>query len=326
MLKNKLNKSKIFVVILVYSVLMLSAFPASAESKPVNYNNYEKTIEYFDVVSYNTKTESTSYKTYDTSLTTYAVRDGKSEVSSPAYMGSAKAEENSCLTRSNVARNIIGSDSRQRIVSPESYHPYRAICRIVTYWDKNNDGTIDNSVGVATGFLEGPSAVVSNGHVIYDHNLEMWCKYAEVTFAQDGSESAPYGTQRSTTIHTSVAWIENGDANQDWAIIEINDDIGYSTGWFGKLWTKGTLTNREVTVTGYPGDHPHTMWTSSGIITNTYSARVEHNCDTTPGQSGSPIYNSSNQILAIHSSGGSQYNGGVRITEWLFNLLEEYRP
>lgn len=310
--------------VLVVSIVCLSGLSASAltikDLTPNDVISFKPLLQTFDVVSKDTETGIESIQQYDTSLTTNALKLGISEISTPAYAGSDPSMPEM------TTQSIIGKDDRVRISNPSSQHPYRAICRIVTYWDKNKDGKIDSTVGVATGFLEGPSAVVSNGHVIYDANLKMWCKYAEVTFAQDGSGSAPYGTIRSTTIHTSSAWINSGDFNQDWSVIEIASPIGNRTGWFGKMWTSGTLNNTSVNLTGYPGDKPQTMWRSPGKIVNTHSAWVDFDCDMVSGSSGSPIYNSSNQIVAINSAEGGALNGGVRITEWLYNFIDQFRP
>ncbi len=302
--------------------LLVSSINSSAIIPPEDAIDQYQT-EYFDVVSKNTLTEEITIKQYDTQLTTQAKNAGVTELSTPGYLGNNHTTTQIASAEA-TPNQIVGSDGRKRVPEPWKSSPYKAICRIVTYWDINEDGKIDSEVGVGTGFLEGPSAVVTNGHVIYDPDHDMWCKYAEVTFAQDGEDSAYFGTQRSTTIHTSAAWIENASVNQDWALIEINSAIGNRTGWFGKLWTSGTLTGRSVTVTGYPGDKPQTMWKSTGSIKETQTRIVKHNCDTVGGQSGSPIYNSDNQVLAIHSGWVGSYNRGVRITEWLYNFLEDY--
>lgn len=314
----------VILTIVIFSVIVTPT-TATAISQP---DISDEEVEFFEVASYNTETGEVSYKTYDTSLTANAIKAGTVEFSSPSFAGTDFNEvfEETELDDCAGTYSIIGADNRIRVSSPSSSFPERAICRIVTYWDRNNDGVIDNTVGIATGFLEGPSAVVSNGHVVYDHDLGKWCEYAEVTFAQNGANSAPYGTQTSTTIHTSVAWIENGDLGQDWSIIEVDDDIGNRTGWFGKMWTSGTLNGTSVKLTGYPGDKPQTMWTSSGKINTTYNDRVQYDCDMVGGQSGSPVYNSDAQVLAINSVETSSYNQGVRITEWLYNFLEEFRP
>lgn len=295
-------------------IVSLTTFNVSAATVKDDYK-----VEKFEVVSLDTNTGEESTEIFDTSVTAKAMSAGKTIVSSPAYEGT--------VSIGVMPNSIIGTDGRYKISNPNVW-PYRATCRIVSYFDENRDGIVDTAYS-GTGFLEGPSAVVTAGHVIYNSSLKMWCKYAEVTFAQNGS-SKPYGTIRSTTIHTSVAWMESGDTNQDWSVIEIASPIGNTVGWYGKLWTSASLNGTSVSVSGYSGDktgtQANTLWRSVGSITASLSARLAHNCDTTGGVSGAAILNSSNQALAIHTSGNSTSNYGTRITEWLYNYLENFRP
>lgn len=342
-------KNALLILTLIATVLATSNLNTYAIVPPEDaMQTYQ--VETFTVVSKNTITGEVSSRECDTSITTTALNKGLATVSTPSYNGNLPYTDNIEITNSDtIPQHIIGDDNRQRISNPKNSFPYRAICRIISYWDENNDGVIDNTVSVGTGFLEGPSAVVTAGHCIYDAEKKMWCEYAEVIFAQDGPNSAPYGVMSSTTIHTSVAWTQSGDWNQDWAIVEIEEEIGYSTGWFGKLWTSGSLDNTQIRLTGYPGDIATSindknnntvqhkgkyMWTCTGKITDSLSARLEYDADNTGGMSGGPVYNSGNQVLAInayeveYSSGSTTWraNGGTRITEWLYNLLEEFRP
>ena len=319
----------------------LSVYAAtSPKDAPLPYQ-----VEKFTVVSKNTITGEISSRECDTSATTLALNQGVTTMSTPAYKGSLPSTDITGINSEIAPQYIIGSDDRKRVFYPQDYHPYRTICRVVAYWDMDEDGIIDDTVTVGTGFLEGPNAVVTAGHCIYENEQKKWCEYAEVTVAQDGPNSTPFGVIRSTTINTSVAWIEDGDWNQDWAIVEIAEDIGYTVGWMGKLWTSGSLNDTPIILSGYPGDIATSltdkyydsipykgcyMWTSTGMIKNSLSARLEFDADMMGGMSGCPVYNLSNQALAINTYGieysDGPINGGTRITEWLYNLLEEYRP
>ncbi|MBP3692612.1 MAG: trypsin-like peptidase domain-containing protein [Clostridia bacterium] len=318
---------KIIAIFLIMTIFCLSASHASAESTlSKNVANFE--IETFTVASLNTKNGTVSYKNYDTSITTAAKQAGITQLATPASVG-ADAEIDTFIENNNTIapRNIINGDNRVRITNPQSAFPYKAICQIITYWDKNGDGIYDEKVGIASGYMAGPSIVVTNGHVIYDDEKKIWCEYAEVIPARDGANSQPFGIIESTTIHTSTAWIEDADFDHDWAIIELETPVGKETGWFSQVWTSGTLNNTSVNLTGYPGDKDFgTMWRAPGSIVNTFDYWVEFSCDTYRGSSGAPIYNSNNQIVAINSAEGGEYNGGVRITEWLYNYLNSFNP
>ncbi len=317
---------KIFRSVLCVCVSIVVFFTCSVSTEAIvpgadQYVDYD--VESFLVVSKDTIIGGTSAKWHNTELTTNALRNGVTTMSTPAYSGTMGVQGNNNQTIS--PNSVIGGDNRVQVADTTQW-PYRAICSIKVYWDTNNDGSVDKTTK-ATGFLEGPSAVVTAGHVIYDPNKGGWCEYAEASFAQYYG-TRPYGTIRSTTIHTSAAWINNCNTDQDWAIVEIESPIGNTVGWFGKLWTSGSLNGTTVTVTGYPGDKPSTtMWTGSGVIKDSLSARLLHDCDTGQGQSGAAILNSGNQAVAIHTNGdsGDGCNEGTRITEWLYNLLEQYR-
>ena len=82
------------------------------------------------------------------------------------------------------------------------------------------------------------------------------------------------------------------------------------------------MVNSNVEVIGYPGDKDFgTMWGGTGKITSTTN-RIEHTVDTFEGQSGSPILNSSNQVLGVHRGGTTSIGYGVKMTTNLYNYLE----
>lgn len=321
------HMSKIRIIISFVMVLSLGILPCSvANATPItNDTREEYSVEWFDVVSKNTITGEITTESFNTSLTTTAKNSGITVLSTPAHNGTDDNFE-SCSTQLQGGTDpdsVIGTDTRYQITNT-TQGVYKRICSITAYWS-NGSGGYTKSYG--TGFLEGPSAVVTAGHVIYNSTKGGWCHHAEVCFARNGS-TKPYGTQSSTTIHTSQAWINSSDSNQDWAVIEIDDDIGNTTGWFGKLWTSNSLNGTSISVTGYPGDKTpnFSMWRGNGYIVESLSARLGHDADTAAGESGAAILNSSNQALGIHTGGTSTENYGTRITEWLYNYLEQFRP
>lgn len=262
---------------------------------------------------------------YDTTETTQAKRTGIVQLSTPASFSEAS---DALIENNNIAsRAIVGEDVRQQITNPQNTFPYKAICQIIANYDIDGDGDIDEE-HFGTAFMEGASIAVTNAHVVYSSKYNIRCKSIEIIPAKSGNNN-PFGVIGAKKLHICTAWVEEFDPNEDWAVIELNSPIGKQTGWLGKMWTSGTLNGTIVNTTGYPGDKPfNTMWCSSGTILNTYDKYVKHDCDTYNGNSGSPIYNNSNQVLAIHSAGSEDatYNIGVRITEWLYNYLNSFNP
>lgn len=235
---------------------------------------------------------------------------------------------------------IIGTDDRVRINNPSSYGTERKICYIIAYYDRDGDGKIDSSGKAGTGFLIGPATVMTNAHIVFSKSdfqdsseTAKFCEYVTVAFAKDGS-SEPYGKQYSVGIGISSGWTEDtaytdDGYKHDWAIIDLDDDIGNTIGWFGKktLTNISTLNSAGGLLTGYPGDKPTgTMWSSTGSVLSITQERITHTFDTYSGSSGSPIYNNTGQVCAINNTSSTNSNGGVAITSTLYWIMDTYRP
>jgi glutamyl endopeptidase len=205
--------------------------------------------------------------------------------------------------------SIIGGDNRVRVTNTTAF-PNSAIAYIVS------------TGGQCTGWIIGPRLVVTAGHCIYDRGNRRWNSNFQVSFGRNGA-STPYGVQGWATAWTDVSYINNGNMGLDWGLIQLNSNIGYSTGWFGYGWQTTSRNGTSVTVRGYPGDHPQQLWTHSGTVQKTEPNRLFYNVDTVGGQSGSPVYVSGNIGVAIHAYGVDQtgLNSGTHITEGLFNLF-----
>ena len=52
-----------------------------------------------------------------------------------------------------------------------------------------------------------------------------------------------------------------------------------------------------------------------------YEKCIRHDCDTLPGNSGSPIFNSENQVIAIHNAGNEFSNRGVLLSREIMGTL-----
>jgi V8-like Glu-specific endopeptidase len=78
-------------------------------------------------------------------------------------------------------------------------------------------------------------------------------------------------------------------------------------------------------ITGYPGDKPRgTLW-NTGVCQNWShtcgSRKTYHMCDTYEGMSGSAIRDGGNNIVAVHTNGGSM-NSGVAINSFHLSNIQ----
>ncbi|SFI83979.1 trypsin-like serine peptidase [Thermoflavimicrobium dichotomicum] len=219
-------------------------------------------------------------------------------------------------------RSVIGTDDRTRVTNTTTY-PYSAIAHI------------ESSIGGCTGWMIGPRTLVTAGHCVYDPDTKQWATDVTVTPGRNGT-SKPYGSAKDIEIFVSAGWGQNGDIGHDYAVIILDQEIGYATGWFGYRWTSSSLTGVAENISGYPGDKTYgTQWQHADKIRKTETYRLYYANDTYGGQSGSPVYQKYEAscdgpcAIAIHTygAGGTSYNSGTRITEEVFdtlNYLKDY--
>lgn len=221
--------------------------------------------------------------------------------------------------------SIIGEDDAYNIV--DTYlDPYRAVCHLTTYWDTDNDGYYDIVSG-GTGFMVEQRILFTNAHVIYNTERGGYCDKVEVAPARN-QYMTPYGPYTADKVFIVKDYYEKPDEWDDYdfgMIVLNNKNVGNKTGWFGLKPYATDLVGTDVSLVGYPQDRDpkrHTMWRSDGKVTYQYEKTIAHNCDTLPGNSGSPVFNSDNQVVAIHNAGGTTQNYAVLLTNPVIGLFK----
>lgn len=140
---------------------------------------------------------------------------------------------------------------------------------------------------------------------------------------------------KAKTINITTSYFNNRDANNDWAAVELDRNIGYSTGWNGKI-SNWYSTSSQVFTYGYPGDKSDTMWYAEGKIKskdNDY--RYTTNVYGVGGQSGSAYFmtNSNNDTyvwgILTHNYSYDNWEtisrtSGVYINNFIFHYLNSF--
>lgn len=148
---------------------------------------------------------------------------------------------------------------------------------------------------------------------------------------QDG-DSIPYYAYGSR-LRSVAGWTEHGDNDYDYALVTLDWDVGYNTGWLGlATFSDSMLDTSWAYIAGYPGG---LVWggqyMSGGAIQRYDSTLLYYFIDTSPGQSGSGIYRYWNNggttgiyVYGVHHGEcwwfGS-YNCGARINRDRYNLI-----
>lgn len=211
-----------------------------------------------------------------------------------------------------VAESVLGTDERSPVVDTTRY-PWSAIGRI--------------DIG-CTGTLIGPRHVLTAGHCVYNISTDEWYDKLDFSPGQSG-EARPYGKIPWERVITVKGWTESHSTAYDYAMIVLEEPIGYTAGWLGFGYVNGWWV-RNANIAGYPADKPSgSMWRHSCEMEAIDDGHVQHFCDTYGGMSGSGLYQyfeeGSRIIYAVHAYGGRVDNAGTRINEDIFGLLNQWR-
>lgn len=210
---------------------------------------------------------------------------------------------------SQTTEAVIGSDDRTRVLNSHEF-PWRMIVAL----------RIEMSGSVirhGTGFLVGPSTVLTAGHCVYEPRYGGWADRVEVRAGLNGS-AEPFGSSGSSELSASLGWVDLQDHRYDYAFVELDEPLGERTGWFAL----GVLSSAEVYgsamhVCGYPSDLNRgawNQWHSGGRTGLVDGQKLYYDADTFGGTSGGPVWISrvdgSQVVVGIHAYGTQlQLNG-----------------
>lgn len=225
-------------------------------------------------------------------------------------------------------RVVIGPDGREK-VEDTTIAPFKGI----GYLYCEMPSSISGARGSCSAFAA--NAAITAAHVVWDSNCDEYAENIQITFARS-DDYKPYGTvtAQPTEIIIPEQYKNTQSTNYDYAILVYGTTISnYRFGFTSK--SSATSVGTNVTVTGYPKDastaiknpdpNSHCQWTASGSITASTTYTISYEIDTTGGQSGAPVYNTTNQIVGIHHGGNSTSNIARKIDSTLFNLMYQIR-
>lgn len=307
----------ILILVLCFSASTISAF-ASDEgdeegTSPKTYYNYVATLSEANMVNYNTIDKIKTYEYFDKdcypnrNLFLSSMTPSHSLISSSFYDNTVceKASNENFdiqtsteyiqqeVDESTQQRIIIGGDDRTRISNTRDW-PYRGTVYLQAMFS-----TGEKRLG--TGFMMGPNLLVTAGHAVYDDvtsdkkfNPEFAVEvnvYAGINGEKPKPEYLYYA--ESKVISIQKEYYETKHENYDWAVIELDRNLGDETGIYGKIenwYEKGS----SIYSYGYPDSDDdelkRTMWEAHGTITGKKDSLYLSDIDNTRGQSGSPIF------------------------------------
>ncbi len=185
-----------------------------------------------------------------------------------------------------------------------------------------------------SGFMIGPNAVATAGHLLYDiEDKHGFVVEAKVYPGRTGN-TIPYGEVTASTFSVANQYVESENSNYDWGIIELDSNIGYTVGWMEIKTQTSSYNGTAIRTNGYPaevdGERTRIMYRSNGTISNTYTYRLKStNTKSTNGMSGGPLYIKQNdvyKIIGILTQGdGVSTTMFIKIDSTVYSVLILYR-
>lgn len=316
-----------------------------------------------NMINYNLDTQTTTFENFD--INSYDNRNSPTAISGSSLLANmaVATDELTDVEKSESyipedasfavsPSTILGSDERTQIHDTRSW-PYRGIVKMYMTFERvfnNEDGTYRDRTYIGTGFMEGPNLMVTAGHCAYsdvtssytdkngvvhsefDDNVDnprfpdIIRVYAGLNGSSELTSSYIYYAEVSV-INIQKEYYENPSFDYDWSAMQLDRDLGVQTGYYGKI-SNWYSENASVYSYGYPGDKSDTMWESHGTLIESTTYRYRHNFDSVGGQSGSPVFMTSDTgsvyVCGIHTSGGSTSNGATRINSFIFHYLNSF--
>lgn len=214
---------------------------------------------------------------------------------------------------------IPGLDRRKQVDrGKQESLPYSAILRLELEFDHLYSGSAA---------LVGPCHALTAAHNVYDQRTGKWARSIRII---------PFANENNVTLENIHVCHIYKFTDCDLALIILNIPIGEVFGWFGMASydQPKKLEKKIARVTGYPAqpDKHGYLFTHKGPLEIRQNMKdcVCYDIDTTPGQSGSPLWIKSpteSHIIGIHTHGATlseKVNQGVLLSRKSLELIVEW--
>lgn len=326
-MKKTLLKLSAFVLI----INLLMYVPAMAYSNDVvNEEQSQNKITYFDMETRKMVTEEIP------TLNQILKERNRSNVTINIDENGGRIEPYIADPTTEIDPNIITepNDGRQFVANTRVY-PYKTVCYLEVTFPNGRTDTY------GTGVLVYKDIVLTAGHVVYRPDCGGYATKVAVFPGRAGdttvSGSEPYQYTTVQNLYVDPAYV-NGDGHSDWAMMKTYNTIGDWVGaWMGIAYSEDYSffvdDNLSVSVVGYPmdkgdpaGNHKQFFqWYSRDKVFAVNNKIMVYLTDTYSGQSGAPVYEKDQYVVAIHHgefvNSYQKMNYGVNINKERFEKI-----
>lgn len=159
-------------------------------------------------------------------------------------------------------------------------------------------------MGYGTGFLISPRLLMTNHHVLGDRNI---ARTSQVEFNYQLGLGGTLGP--SVTFSLDPGTFHFADQHLDYAVVAIqplssNGQRLSEFGWNPLLESESkAIAAQWVNIIQHPNGEPKQLALRENQIVDVLDEFLHYRTDTAPGSSGSPVYNDSWEVVALHHSG-----------------------
>jgi V8-like Glu-specific endopeptidase len=162
--------------------------------------------------------------------------------------------------------------------------------------------------GAGTGFLTKNNLLVTNNHVISSiedaRRAKIWFNYQKTATGEDAPVE-DFMLDPDDGFATSPM-----DGGDDWTAVRVKGDANARWGTLD-LAESSVKVNDFVNIIQHPKGESKKIALYHNIVVFSDNSRVQYLTDTEPGSSGSPVFNSEWQIVALHHSGNERIEPGT---------------
>jgi len=220
-------------------------------------------------------------------------------------------------------RKIFGADDREPVEDTTRY-PFSTVAKVFSTFP-------DGAQFEGSAVLVGRRQALTAGHVVYDADHGGWAEYAEVVIALD-RDVAPYGSAFASRLRSFGGFVDDGDPDYDFGLIELDVVVGDTTGWLGlAVRDDATLLGDPVNTAGYPGDldDGYGMWYAGGFAADVDARTIYMDgvLDAAQGQSGSGVWQrvgDDRYVVGVLSAESPTANLAGRVTQEIFDVVDAW--
>ena len=190
----------------------------------------------------------------------------------------------------------------------------------------------DGARGFCTGFMIGPHAVGTAAHCVHLKEHGGFATAVAVIPGQNSSTTlSSYGAWDVSSADVPNGWIAAQTPAFDYAVLQLPNDLGLSTGYFGLHAAQDAeLLGKTFSSVGYRADKPFgTLWAVGGPLLQVDGSFLYYNWGATHGESGSPILEldasgTGYNVVGIITNGfANGLNLGPRVNATVFDFIED---